>query len=77
MIEGTPTEVGTYLARFIMVSDYSKSPIYKVVYLDKNHGLLLAPDDSYVTHYQSIDLMESLIKNKVNLRCIHLENSES
>jgi len=46
MIKGTPTKVGTYLGRFI-VADRPKSPIYKVVYLYKNHGILLAPDGSY------------------------------
>jgi len=61
MIEGTPTKPGTYLGRFI-VADSPKSPIYKVVHLHKNHRILLAPDDSYMTHYQSIHLMEIRIK---------------
>lgn len=61
MIKGTPTKVGTYLGRFI-VAARPKSPIYKVVHLYKNHGILLAPDDSYMTHYQSIQSMEIDIK---------------
>ena len=62
LVKGVPTEVGTYLGRFIL--DSEQYAIYKVVYLDKNYGLLLAPDDSYMTHYLSIDSLECNLNSR-------------
>ena len=55
MIEGTPTEEGTYLVRWI---DRMGLPMYKVAYFHHEYGMLLIEAATEVTHHLAIDELE-------------------